>query len=260
MKPSLKLIRHFCLALGLLLAALPGPVAAQGSFFDQAKKALEGVTDTAPGGGVLSSPGGALSNAEIADGLREALRVGTDRAVGQVGALDGYNTDPEIHIPLPGSLKDVQSVLQGFGMAGLADDLELRLNRAAEAAAPEAEALFWQAIDDMTLEDVQGIYNGPDDAATRYFQSKMTPPLAERMAPVVNDSLAEVGAIQSYDEMMGQYKTVPFVPDAKADLTDYVVEKGMDGLFHYVAQEEAAIRNNPAERTTEILQRVFGAN
>jgi hypothetical protein len=261
MKLNLKLIGHVCLALGLLVAALPGPAAAQGSLFDQAKKALEGVTDTVPGGDALSSPGGGvLNDAEIADGLREALRVGTERAVGQVGAQDGYNADPKIHIPLPGSLKDVQSVLKGFGMAGMADDLELRLNRAAEAAAPEAEALFWQAIDDMTLEDVQGIYSGPDDAATRYFQGKMTPPLAERMAPVVNESLAEVGAIQSYDEMMGQYKAVPFVPDAKADLTDYVVEKGMDGLFHYVAEEEAAIRNNPAERTTELLQRVFGAN
>jgi hypothetical protein len=87
----------------------------------------------------------------------------------------------------------------------------------------------------------------------------MTPPLAERMVPVVNDSLAEVGAIRSYDEMMGQYRAVPFVPDVKANLTEYVVEKAMDGLFHYVAQEEAAIRNNPAKRTTELLQRVFGA-
>ena len=259
MKPNLKLIGHSCLALGLLLAALPGPAAAQGSFFDQAKKALEGVTDAVTGGDVLSNSGGdVLSNAEVADGLREALRVGTERAVGQVGASDGYNADPAIHIPLPGSLKDVQSVLQSFGMAGLADDLELRLNRAAEAAAPEAEALFWQAIDDMTLEDVQGIYNGPDDAATRYFQGKMTPPLAELMVPVVNESLAEVGAIRSYDEMMGQYKAVPFVPDVKADLTDYVVEQAMDGLFHYVAKEEAAIRNNPAERTTELLKQVFG--
>ncbi len=110
----------------------------------------------------------------------------------------------------------------------------------------------------MTLEDVEGIYNGPDDAATRYFQGKMTPPLVERMVPVVNESLAEVGAIRSYDEMMGQYKAVPFVPDVKADLTDYVVEQAMDGLFHYVAKEEAAIRNNPAERTTELLKHVFG--
>jgi hypothetical protein len=253
MNLNLMPIRNSCVALGLLLAALPGPAAAQGSFFDQAKKALGGLTGAAPGGG------GILSNAEIADGLREALRVGTERVVGQVGARDGYNADPTIHIPLPGTLKDVQSVLQRFGMAGLADDLELRLNRAAEAAAPEAKALFWQAIGEMTLEDVEGIYKGPDDSATRYFQGKMTPPLAERMVPVVNDSLAEVGAIRSYDEMMGQYKAVPFVPDVKANLTEYVVEKAMDGLFHYVAQEEAAIRNNPAKRTTELLQRVFGA-
>ncbi len=252
MNANLKLIRLFLIALGLLLAATAEPAAAQGSFLDQAKKALGDLTGAAPGGGILS-------NAEIADGLREALRVGTERVVGQVGARDGYNADPTIHIPLPGTLKDVQSVLQRFGMAGLADDLELRLNRAAEAAAPAAKELFWQAIGEMTLEDVEGIYKGPNDAATRYFQGKMTPALAERMVPVVNESLAEVGAIRSYDEMMGQYAAVPFVPDVKANLTEYVIEKAMDGLFHYVAQEEAAIRNNPAKRTTELLQRVFGA-
>jgi hypothetical protein len=145
-------------------------------------------------------------------------------------------------------------------MSGLADDLELRLNRAAEAAAPEAKELFWQAIGEMTLDDVQGIYDGPDDAATQYFQDKMTPQLAERMQPVVDSSLADVGAIQSYDTMMAQYKSVPFVPDAKADLTTYVVEQAMDGMFYYVAKEEAAIRNNPAARTTELLQKVFGSS
>jgi hypothetical protein len=145
-------------------------------------------------------------------------------------------------------------------MSRLADDLELRLNRAAEAAAPEAKELFWQAVDEMTLDDVQGIYDGPDDAATQYFKDKMTPPLAERMQPVVDSSLAEVGAIQSYDTMMAQYKSVPFVPDAKADLTTYVVEQAMDGMFYYVAKEEAAIRNNPAARTTELLQKVFGSS
>ncbi len=252
MTMHLKPIGYFCAGLALLLAVAPGPAVAQGSFFDQAKKALEGLTGAAPGGGILSSR-------EIADGLREALRVGTERVVGQVGARDGYNADPTIHIPLPGVLKDVQSALRRFGMAGLANDLELRLNRAAEAAAPAAKELFWQAIGGMTLEDVEGIYNGPDDAATRYFQRKMTPPLAERMAPVVNRSLAEVGAIRSYDEMMAQYAVMPFVPDVKANLTEYVVEKAMDGLFHYVAREEAAIRNNPAKRTTELLRRVFGA-
>lgn len=210
--------------------------------------------------GGLGGPSGDLSDQEIGDGLSEALRVGTERVVAQVGATDGYNLDPDIHLPLPGALKDVQKVLKSIGMSDMADDLELRLNRAAEAAAPEAKELFWQAIGEMSFEDVQRIYSGPDDAATRYFQDKMTPALSERMRPVVEHSLADVGAIQSYDKMMKQYESVPFVPDAKADLTSYVVERAMDGIFHYVAIEEAAIRNDPAARTTELLQKVFGAS
>lgn len=217
-------------------------------------KSLEGAV-----GGLGGSSGG-LSNQEISDGLIEALRVGTERVVGQVSATDGYNLDPAIHIPLPGALKNVQKVLKGIGMSGLADDLELRLNRAAEAAAPEAKQLFWQAISEMSFDDVRKIYDGPDDAATRYFQEKMTPALTERMRPVVERSLADVGAIQSYDQMMKQYESVPFVPNAKADLTNYVVQEAMDGIFHYVAVEEAAIRHNPAARTTELLQKVFGAS
>jgi hypothetical protein len=140
------------------------------------------------------------------------------------------------------------------------DDLELKLNRAAETAAPKAKALFAQTISGMSFEDVMNIYNGPDDAATRYFQEKMTPALAGEMKPIVEESLAEVGAVQSYDNVMGQYRAIPFVPDVKADLTTYVIEKGMDGIFHYLAVEEAAIRQNPVKRTTELLQRVFGAN
>jgi Protein of unknown function (DUF4197) len=216
---------------------------------------LKSVEETV--GGLGGSSGG-LSDQEIGDGLTEALRVGTERVVGQVSAADGYNLDPDIHIPLPGTLRDVQKVLKSIGMSDLADDLELRLNRAAETAAPEAKELFWQAIGEMKFEDVQAIYSGPDDAATRYFQDKMTPPLSERMRPVVERSLADAGAVQSYDRMMKQYESIPFVPDAKADLTDYVVAEAMDGIFHYVAIEEAAIRNDPAARTTELLQKVFG--
>jgi len=215
--------------------------------------------EEAVGGDALSGVSG-LTTQEMSDGLTEALRVGTERVVGQVGATDGYNLDPKIHIPLPGALQNVQSILKKTGMSSLTDDLELRLNRAAEAAAPEAKTLFWQTISEMTFEDVRQIYDGPDDAATRYFQRKMTPPLATRMEPVVEDSMADVGAIQSYDAMMKQYKSVPFVPDVKANLTTHVVEKAMDGIFYYVAREEAAIRNDPAARTTDLLKKVFGAS
>jgi hypothetical protein len=225
---------------------------AQGSLFDEAKEAVGDYGISLPGTDTLGSD-------DIAAGLREALKVGSERVVQQVGARDGFNADPQIHIPLPGALQDVQSMLQKIGMAGLADDLELKLNRGAEAAAPEAKALFWQAISEMTLDDAKEIYNGPDDAATQYFKAKMSPPLAERMSPIVDSSLSEVGAVRSYDDMMARYETIPFVPDVKADLTGYVVEKALAGIFFYIAKEEAAIRNDPAARTTELLKKVFGA-
>jgi hypothetical protein len=238
------------LAMLLALTACQG-AQAQGGLFDKATESLGELGKT-----LLDSD--ALSTQDIAAGLREALEVGSARVVRRVGALDGFNADPEIHIPLPGALKDLQKMLKKVGMARLANDLELKLNRGAEAAAPEAKALFLDAIRAMTLDDARRIYDGPDDAATRYFQGKMTPPLAKRMAPVIDRSLAEVGAVRAYDAAIGQYKAIPFVPDVKADLTGYVVEKAMDGLFFYLAREEAAIRKNPAARTTALLKKVFG--
>ena len=235
-----------------LLFASGESALAQGSLFDKAKETLGNYGIKLPGAAGLGSD-------EIAAGLREALKVGSERVVRQVGARDGFNADPQIHIPLPGALKDVQSMLRKVGLAGLADDLELKLNRGAEAAAPEAKALFWRAISEMTLDDAKRIYDGPDDAATQYFKGKMSPPLAERMRPIVDSSLSEVGAVRSYDNMMARYEAIPFVPDVKADLTGYVVQKALDGIFFYIAKEEAAIRNDPAARTTELLKKVFGA-
>ncbi|MCG8695808.1 MAG: DUF4197 domain-containing protein [Minwuiales bacterium] len=209
--------------------------------------------------GATRQSGTDLTSGEISAGLKEALRVGTEAVVAQLGRPDGFNADKAIHIPLPKSLGTVQSTLKGVGMSSMLDDLELRLNRAAEAATPRAKELFLQTINEMTLDDVKAIFEGPDDAATRYFQVKMSGPLAEEMRPIVDSSLAEVGAIQAYEDTMGQYQKIPLVPDVKADLTGHVVDKGLDGIFHYVAKEEAAIRNNPAKRTTDLLKRVFAS-
>ena len=197
---------------------------------------------------------------EIGAGLKEALRVGSENVVSRLGRVDGFNKDSAVHIPLPKQLETVRSVLDKVGMSGRLDDLELKLNRAAEVATPKAKRLFLQAITEMTFDDVKRIYNGPKDAATQYFRSKMSPFLAKEMQPVVNDTLSEVGAVQAYDNVMKKYRSVPFVPDVKADLTNYVIEKGMDGIFYYMAKEEASIRTNPAKRTTELLKRVFGAH
>lgn len=239
--------RHFILIMaGSTLAGCQ----TSGVTGDLLQQALAGATGTG------SKP---LTDLEIGNGLKEALRVGTQRVVGQVGATDGYNADPLIHIPLPRDLRKVHNTLEKVGLSSMTADLELKLNRAAEHAAPEAKDVFWNAITAMTLDDVRGIWQGPDDGATQYFHGKMTVPLTDRFTPIVLDSMGEVGAIRSYDRMMSKYDSIPFIPDVKADLTRYTVKKALGGLFTYVAKEEAAIRNNPAKRSTELLQRVFGA-
>ncbi len=199
-----------------------------------------------------------LSDTEIGSGLKEALRVGSETVVSQLGKTDGFNADSLIHIPLPENFETVRKALGKVGYSNMLDDLELKLNRAAEMATPKAKELFGKAITEMSIEDVQTIYKGPEDSATQYFRGKMTPELTKEMTPVVEESLSQVGAVQAYDEVMGKYKSIPFMPDVKEDLNGYVVEKGMDGIFYYLAQEEAAIRSEPLKQTTTLLKRLFG--
>lgn len=243
--------RRFLETAGALgLALIPLPALAQGGLLDAARGVLGGVT------GGQRGPGG-LTVGEIATGLKEALRVGSDRVVDQVGATGGFNLDPAIRIPLPGPLQRARDALAAVGLSGLADDLQDRMNRAAEVASEKARPIFFGAIERMTLDDALAIYNGPSDAATRYFEREMTPPLTHEMRPVVDDALREAGAVRAYDAMIGRYRALPFVPDVQADLSDHTVRGGLSGIFHYLAQEEAAIRESPAARTTDILKRVF---
>ncbi|NNK98942.1 MAG: DUF4197 domain-containing protein, partial [Xanthomonadales bacterium] len=155
----------------------------------------------------------ALSTDEVGGGLKEALRVGTDTVVGKLGQEGGFNLDPKIHIPLPKQLDKARSILSTLGMDSMLVELESKLNEAAETATPMAKQLFIEAINDMTLDDVMAIYKGPDDAATQYFRSRMSAPLAQEMKPVVDDSLAGVGALELYDSVMKQYGKVPFAPE-----------------------------------------------
>ena len=109
----------------------------------------------------------------------------------------------------------------------------------------------------MTFDDIQSIYEGPQDSATRYFQEKMSAPLSLEMKPIVEETLAQVGAIQAYEKVLGQYKTLPFVPDINANLSRHVIDKGMAGIFHYMAEEESSIRKDPVKQTTLLLKKVF---
>ena len=242
------IVFHFVLAL-----AIPQGASAQ-SLFEQGAsllKSLGSSTESTLGGG-------ALANDEIIAGLKEALKIGTGNVVGQLGARGGFNNDANIRIPLPDTLKQVRDALAPFGYGELLDDLEVRLNRAAEDATPKAKTVFWDAIGAMTLEDAKRIYQGPDDAATQYFKRTMSTPLAESWQPIVDESLSGVGAIEAYDNALGQYSKLPFMPDVKADLSKHVIERGLDGVFLYLAKEEAAIRSDPLKRSTELLQKVFG--
>lgn len=199
-----------------------------------------------------------FTNQELSAAFKQALTMGTNQVVSQLGAKNGFNLDPQIHIPLPENLERVQTALNTVGLSHLMDDLELRLNRAAEIAMPEAKELFMNSIQQLTFRDVVNIYKGPNDSATRYFETKMSNSLANRMRPIVNDAIAEAGVVKAYDNVMAQYAAIPSMPDIKADLTNHVIDLGIDGVFFYLAKQEAEIRKDSRRHTTDLLKRVFG--
>lgn len=248
------------MALGLLPT---GPAMAQ-SLLDKAKGALGGLTGKSSAG---SSAGGSttggdlgsgLSIEEIGGGLKDALRIATDRTVSAVGRADGYWGDPAIRIPLPASLQKIDQALKLAGYDRLTRDLQVRINRAAEAAAPQARDVFVESISQMTVDDARGILNGPDTAATQYFERTMTDPLKTRMRPIVDQQLSQVGAVKSLESVRAQAKRIPGAPSVSTGLTDFTLEGALSGLFHYLGEEEKAIRHNPASRTTDLLKKVFG--
>lgn len=199
-----------------------------------------------------------LSVSDIAAGLKDALKVGTENVVKLLGKPDGFLKDSVVHIPLPENLAKIKNTLSKIGLSSSLEELEVKLNRAAEIATPKAKKIFWDAIASMTMEDVKKIYNGSNDAATEYFKKKMTTPLMEAMKPVVDESLNEVAAVKTYNSILEKYNSLPFVKHVNGDISTYTLKKALNGIFYYLAKEEAAIRENPAKRTTEILKKVFG--
>lgn len=199
-----------------------------------------------------------LSKGDVSSGLKQALTVSTNAVAKQLGARNGYFGDPKIRIPLPGVLGDAQKRLKPFGMSGVLDDLQLRMNRAAENAAPTARKLMVDAIASMTIQDALGVLRGGDTAATDYLRSKTEVSLRKAFRPYVDKELASSGALTALDGALNTYGAGLPATDAHAWLADHAVAGALDGLFYYVAQEEQAIRHDPAKRTTEQLRRVFG--
>jgi hypothetical protein len=205
----------------------------------------------------VGSGGGQLDNADIVNGLKEALEIGTSQAVQLAGQEDGYYNRPEIKIPLPDSIAKTEALVRAAGMGDQLDAFELSMNRAAERAAPEAQAIFWDAIKEMQFEDAQRILNGGDNEATRYFKDKTSTQLTTAFKPLVHEAMQAVGVTQQYQDLQSQAAAIPFMSDWLVNLDDYVTAQALEGLFFLVAQEEAAIRNDPAARVTDLLQKVF---
>jgi Protein of unknown function (DUF4197) len=208
-----------------------------------------------PGGTRAPGP---LSDVRIGQGLKQALQVGTENAVKLTGRTDGYFKNQAIKILIPDTLRTFERALRVVGYERELDDFVLKMNRAAERAAPSAKTIFWDAIGEMTIDDARGILNGAQTAATDYFKSKTMEPLTAAFSPVVHRTMGEVGLTRQYQELFGRAQRLPFLDLEAFDLDRYVVGRALDGLFHVLGEEETRIRTNPAARVTELLREVFG--
>lgn len=196
--------------------------------------------------------------ARIAAGLKEALRVGVDNAVTLTGRTNGYFANQAIKIRMPERLRSVESGLRAAGQGAQVDEFVLSMNRAAERAAPLGRDIFVDALTAMSFGDARRILGGGNTAATEYFKAKTTDRLGAAFRPVVERAMSEVGVTRRYRELVGRAQAIPFVRLEALDLDQYVVGKGLDGLFHVVGQEEQKIRREPTARVTELLREVFG--
>lgn len=199
-----------------------------------------------------------LTDEQIAEGLKEALRVGTANSVDSAHATNGYYNDSRIRIPWPQDAQVIETTLRGAGLNGLCDDLILKLNRAAEDAADEAEPIFVNAVTAMTIEDAVSILHGDDDAATQYLNAQTYDSLKAAFQPDIENSLSAVGAQDAWALVVNTYNNIPFVTPANSDLADVVTSEALDGLFVLIADEELKIRTDVSARINDILREVFG--
>lgn len=209
-------------------------------------------------GSVLGSQG-PLTQAEIVDGLKEALTIGSGNAATSLNRTDAFFANGALKIPFPPKAKAVETTLRRIGAGRLADDVVLSLNRAAEDAAIKSKPIFLDAIRSITFADALGILRGGPTSATNYLHGKTFNALIAAFREPIRGSLEKVGATRYWGDAVSLYIKVPLVEPIDPDLTAYVTTKALDGLFTVVGQEEANIRANPAARVTDILRRVFGS-
>ncbi|MBN2370455.1 MAG: DUF4197 domain-containing protein [Vicinamibacteria bacterium] len=199
-----------------------------------------------------------FSSEENGGALREALSQGAVAAVASLGRTDGFLGNPSVKIPLPENLQKAEKLMRKLHMGKYADELITAMNRAAEAAAPEAKDLLLDAVKQMTLDDARAIITGGDDSATRYFEGATSEPLTEKFLPVVRQATERVALAAAYERYAEQASKIGLIGDEDASLEHYVTRKALDGLFFMIAEEERSIRKNPLGQASSLLRKVFG--
>lgn len=207
--------------------------------------------------GTLPGDSGGISEAMIGNGLREALDFGIDKQVTKLTQKDGFYKNSLVKILLPQELQKVDQTLRDIGLGSLADDGLKILNRAAEDAVKEATPIFVDAVKGITFNDAKNILLGPDNAATNYLEGRTQSALYDKFSPVIQNSFAKVGADQIWTNIINTYNSIPLVNQVNPDLTDYVTNEALDGVYTMISVEEKQIRTKLSSRTTDLLRRVF---
>lgn len=237
------------------------PLLITASFFSYAQKESGGTSLLKKAGSAFgkSKGGTSLSNDEIIAGLKEALTVGAQNSSGKLSALDGFFANAAIKVLMPAEAKKVETTLRNAGMGQMVDDAILSMNRAAEEASKSAAPIFIDAIKQMSFQDALGILKGADTAATSYLKGKTISALTSAFKPVIDEALQKTGATKHWKTVFETYNKLPTTfKKINTDLSGYVTDRALGGLFYQVALEEQQIRKNPAARVNDILKKVFG--
>jgi len=216
-----------------------------------------------PDKSVAAAPAGSeldqFSAQDQAESLRQALTQGAEASVSILARKDGFLGNDKVRIPLPDGLRKADKTLRRFGMEKYSDELVTSMNRAAEAAVPEAKTLLVGTIKKMTVTDAKGILTGSEDAATIYFRANTETALAGKFKPIVGKAMQKVKLAETYDRFAGKGAKFGLVDKRDAKLNDYITRKAMDGLFLMMAEQEKAIRDNPLEATGKLAKKIFAA-
>ena len=225
------------------------------------KDAIKSSGNASTGSNTTSSTSGinSLTNSEASGGLKEALAQGISKAVASLGATDGFLGNKDVKIPLPNSLKKIEKGMKFMGMGKQSDELILKMNRAAEAAVPEAKTLLIDSVKKMSLADAKAILTGSQDAATQYFKKTTSAQMGEKFLPIVTKATANVQLADSYNKYAEMGSKFGVVKKEDANINQYVTKKALDGVYYMVAQEEAAIRKDPLGQASSLLKKVFGS-